>query len=454
METRANYVIVGVFTLIVMLAAFAFVYWTARFGNRSDTVQVTIRIPGSAAGLGRGSAILFNGIRVGEVQNVFLDAEDPTIAIADGAIDVRTPLKVSTRAAIGVQGLTGQSYVEFKGGAADEPNLIGATDGPIEIIADPSSLNDVVDAARVLVNRAGVVLSTFEGTLADIRGPITQTARNAETFSSALAARSGDIDAFLKSAGEISKTLSNVSERLEGTLAKVDNVISAVEPARVKSTLENVDLISRRLAASSEGVEALIASAKLTTDRAAETMLRIDKLVSAAPPEDIKTIISDIKGASGQIAGVMDNASKAAAEISALTTRLSTETTGVGAIIKDTSEMMERLNAASVRVDGVLQKVDALLGSGEASGVISELRLTLSAYKQLAETLNARVPAIASGIERFTGGGLRDIQRAVTGAEDSIQRIERAITDLSANPQRFITGGEGEVRTFDGKQRR
>ena len=454
METRANYVIVGVFTLLALLSAFVFVYWTARYGNRTETFEVTIRIPGSAAGLGRGSAILFNGIRVGEVKAVYLDTNDPTVAIAEGAIETTIPLKASTRATIGVQGLTGQSYIEFKGGAANEPNLFGTSQGPIEIIADPSSLNDVVDAARVLVNRAGVVLSTFEGSLDDIRGPITATAKNAEIFSNALAARSGDIDAFLKSAGEISKTLSSASAKLEGTLAKVDDVISAVDPAKVKSTLANVDVISNRLAVSSQGVEALIASAKLTSDRAAATMLRIDALVASLPPEDIKIIVSDLKNVSGQAAGVMDNASKAAAEISALVTRINTETADVGGIIKDTSEMMTRLNAASVRVDGVLQKVDSLLGSGEANGVIAELKTTLAAYKQLADTLNARVPGIANGIERFTGSGLRDIQRAFSGAQDSIKRIERAITDLSANPQRIITGGDGEVRTFDGKQRR
>ena len=454
METRANYVIVGVFTLVALLAAFVFVFWTARYGNTSETAQVTIRIPGSAAGLGRGSAILFNGIRVGEVQNVFLDPKDPTVAIADGAIDARTPLKLSTRAALGIQGLTGQAYVEFKGGSASEPNLIGATIGPIEIEADPSFLNDVVDAARTLVNRAGVVLATFEGTLADIRGPVTATARNAETFSNALAARSGDIDLFLKSTGDLSKSLSAASDRLQVTLAKVDSVISAVDPAKVKSTLDNVDVISKRLAESSAGVEALVASAKLTSDRAAATMLKIDALVASLPPEDIKTIVSDLKGVSGQAAGVMDNASKAAAEISALMTRINKETEGVGGIVKDTSEMMARLNAASVRVDGVLQKVDALLGSGEANGVVTELKATLAGYRKLADTLNARVPAIANGLERFTGSGLRDIQQAVLGAQNSIQRIERAITDLSANPQRIITGGEGEVRTFDGKKRR
>ncbi len=35
METKANYVLVGVFTLIVSLLAFAFVFWIARFGKHA-----------------------------------------------------------------------------------------------------------------------------------------------------------------------------------------------------------------------------------------------------------------------------------------------------------------------------------------------------------------------------------------------------------------------------------
>ena len=34
METRANYVIVGIFTLVAIVAAFAFVYWAAAIGDR------------------------------------------------------------------------------------------------------------------------------------------------------------------------------------------------------------------------------------------------------------------------------------------------------------------------------------------------------------------------------------------------------------------------------------
>ncbi|RVC66454.1 MCE family protein, partial [Mesorhizobium sp. M2A.F.Ca.ET.046.02.1.1] len=92
METRANYVIVGIFTLGAILAAFAFVYWTAAIGDRGETAMLRVRIPGSASGLSRGSLVLFNGVRVGDVKNVYIDGDDPTVAIADAEIARWTPI--------------------------------------------------------------------------------------------------------------------------------------------------------------------------------------------------------------------------------------------------------------------------------------------------------------------------------------------------------------------------
>ena len=65
METKANYVAVGAFTLLLLLAMFGLVWWTAGGGGASDVATLRIRIPGSASGLGRGSAVLFNGVKVG-----------------------------------------------------------------------------------------------------------------------------------------------------------------------------------------------------------------------------------------------------------------------------------------------------------------------------------------------------------------------------------------------------
>jgi phospholipid/cholesterol/gamma-HCH transport system substrate-binding protein len=454
METRANYVIVGLFTVLSLFAAFFFVYWTARYGDRAETAEVVIRIPGSAAGLGRGSAILFNGIRVGAVTRVFLDAQNPSLAIASGEIDSLTPLKPSTRAALGVQGLTGQAYIELKGGLATEPNLIDTATGPIEINADPSALNDVVDAARTLVNRANGVLTTVEGALEEIRAPLAATMRNAETFSGALASRTGDIDAFLKSAGDLAVTLNATGTRLDATLTQVDGLLASVDPEKIRSTVANVEALSARLAASGDDIEALVRSATEASNRAQAAISRVDALAAAVKPEDVSVIVADIKAASGGADEVVAAARTAATEAAALAKRLSGEADGISEIIRNAGELTARLNAASVRVEGVLEKADALLGGGEAGGAIDELRQTLAAYRRLADTLNARAPEIASGLARFTGSGLRDIQNLVGATQGSIQRIERAISDLSDNPQRIISGGRGEVRTFDGRNRR
>lgn len=68
METKANYVLVGIFTLAVCVAAFVFVYWIARYGDRQEMTTLEIRIAGSVTGLAEGSQVLFNGIKVGTVR--------------------------------------------------------------------------------------------------------------------------------------------------------------------------------------------------------------------------------------------------------------------------------------------------------------------------------------------------------------------------------------------------
>ena len=122
--------------------------------------------------------------------------------------------------------------------------------------------------------------------------------------------------------------------------------------------------------------------------------------------------------------------------------------------IRDAHQLAQRLNAASVRVDGILAKVDNLLGSGEANGVMADARATLKSFKQVADTLNARLGTITDNLARFSGQGLQNIEALVQDSRRSINRIEEAVTDFERNPQRILSGGAGEVRQFDGRTRR
>src|SRR3954464_11068782 len=124
METKANYVLVGIFTPAAIVAAFAFVYWTATVGNRGPAAPLRTLFRGSAAGLERGSQVLFNGVPVGNVERVYINNADPSSAFADTHVDRLTPITKSTKADIGIAGLTGQAKIELKGANPKEPKLL------------------------------------------------------------------------------------------------------------------------------------------------------------------------------------------------------------------------------------------------------------------------------------------------------------------------------------------
>ena len=64
METRANYLVIGVFTLAVIAGVFGFVFWMQAAGG-GERGYYKIAFDGSVAGLRTGGAVMYNGIRVG-----------------------------------------------------------------------------------------------------------------------------------------------------------------------------------------------------------------------------------------------------------------------------------------------------------------------------------------------------------------------------------------------------
>src|SRR6185312_16594666 len=100
METRANYVLIGLFTLAVIAGGFGFVWWFERASDSGSRVSYEIIFDGSVSGLRTGSAVLFNGIRVGDVTSLALDANDPARVIANVGVSAQTPVRQDTIASL------------------------------------------------------------------------------------------------------------------------------------------------------------------------------------------------------------------------------------------------------------------------------------------------------------------------------------------------------------------
>jgi phospholipid/cholesterol/gamma-HCH transport system substrate-binding protein len=77
METRANYALIGLFTLAIIAAAFGFVMWFSGAEKPGGRNTYKIVFTGSVSGLSVGGWVLFNGVRVGEVSKIDLMPQDP-----------------------------------------------------------------------------------------------------------------------------------------------------------------------------------------------------------------------------------------------------------------------------------------------------------------------------------------------------------------------------------------
>jgi phospholipid/cholesterol/gamma-HCH transport system substrate-binding protein len=187
MEVRARYTLMGLFAVGLILAVFGFVYWLDAAGGLSRRSAYLIRFDGPVAGLLRGSAVLFNGVRVGEVTNLTLDPAQPQVVMAAIAIDQEAPVRTDTKVLIDFQGLTGAPVVSLVGGTATEA-LARAGDGSTPLlIAEKNAGQGMTQVARE-------VLRKLDGVIAENAEPLRNTIGSINAFSAALARNSDKVD--------------------------------------------------------------------------------------------------------------------------------------------------------------------------------------------------------------------------------------------------------------------
>ena len=187
METRARYVVIGLFTLGVIAASFLFVYWLHSGGSLRRQAIYLIRFESPVSGLLKGSAVHFNGIRVGEVTSLGLSSEHPKRVTVTVSIDPPTPVRADTRIEIEFQGLTGATVISLKGGSASSPPLRAPSGEPPLLVADEAATQSLTQAAREALRRLDAIL-------ADNAEPLKSTLGNLHTFSAALARNSDKLD--------------------------------------------------------------------------------------------------------------------------------------------------------------------------------------------------------------------------------------------------------------------
>jgi phospholipid/cholesterol/gamma-HCH transport system substrate-binding protein len=182
METRAPFVLIGGFVLAAIAAVFGFVYWLNNTAGLGPRASYHVQFDGSVPGLLVGAAVLFNGIRVGEVTDLGLAADNPRRVNAVISVAQATPVRADTKVGLEFQGLTGVPVIALEGGTM--PANAGAVPA---LIAEQGAGQSMTQAARDALRRVDAVL-------AENSEPLKDTIANLKVFSEGLARNTGKLD--------------------------------------------------------------------------------------------------------------------------------------------------------------------------------------------------------------------------------------------------------------------
>lgn len=216
METRANYALIGLFTLAAIIGAFGFVYWFKTFGQQTERTHYVLHFSGSVSGLLTGANVLFNGIKVGEVSALNYNNENPDQVFAVISVNASAPIKTDTAASLEFGGLTGVASVALLGGGKESPRL--PPNGVLE--AQPSQLQGLMHQAQRLSVKADAVLGDVDKLLHNVNGVVSDTAP--------------DLKATIANLSQITGAL---TDKKDGFVA----ALNAVEPGKVRSIVKNAD---------------------------------------------------------------------------------------------------------------------------------------------------------------------------------------------------------------------
>lgn len=292
MITRAQKVRLGLFLVVSATLLVGTLVILAGLSLAEERDVYTVRYQMSLSGLEPGSSVKYNGVRVGRVDAIHIDRQDPSTVVVDLSLDAGTPIKKDTKAVVNLAGITGLKFIELSGGTADSAFIEPGG----EIPAGASTLDrltvraeDIAERVQTLVEQLNALTSAenrkkVEAVLDHVDGLVISATGTIEENRPAVR----ELSASLKDAGDrvnaAVRTLEIETTAAARALRQVaERVRDEVEPSKIRSIVGNVERVSSQvrvavdkadLPAAGEQVRDLVASALRAMKNIDTTVLR------------------------------------------------------------------------------------------------------------------------------------------------------------------------------------
>lgn len=241
METRAHNVLIGAFVLLFVAAMFMFIVWLAKTRGDGDKAFYDIVFTDSVSGLAVGGDVRFNGIKVGAINRIAIDHENPSRVRVTVEMGDDVPVRQDSTASMQLQGITGVTFVQISGGTQASPRIPPSQDYPYpEIRSRPSQIAELVDQLPKLLERSSQLVErgtsildeenrrNLAAALADLRQITQSMAGRADALAKAideLSSASTGVTELVRRSNRVAEELSATMSVARGTLAGADQLI-------------------------------------------------------------------------------------------------------------------------------------------------------------------------------------------------------------------------------------
>lgn len=279
------------------------VLWLASGGAMQKKYDLYLAVlEESVAGLNISAPVKYNGVNVGKVQNIQLDPTNPQRVLLIFAIERGTPIKVDTVAVLKTQGLTGIAYVELDGGVKNSAPLV-AKDGQ--------------------------------------KYPVIQTKPSLST--------------------RLENILTTVLAKLDATSSNIDSLLSRENQLAFKSTLADIAVVAKTIAARKSEIDAGIVNVARTADNSARATQKLNPIIDKMPPvvdrlnitiTQINKSALAIEKAANEAAIASNSAGKAVESVGANINGYATET------LPEVQRLLTELNELSTSLKHLVEQTE------------------------------------------------------------------------------------------------
>lgn len=222
MERQANYALVGAISLLLLLGAVVFVIWLggSRFDRDHDRYRIIFQ--GPVRGLSVGADVQFNGIKMGQIERIRLDEDNPNRVITDISLQSRTPVRTDSVASTEGQGISGASIVQISAGDPAKPLLREADRSRRPIIrSKPNALSSLIQGGGQMVDSATRALEQVNKLISDENiGNLSASIRDIRRVTGKLA----ENDRMFDQAGSMLAKLDRAADDIQASAASVRQI--------------------------------------------------------------------------------------------------------------------------------------------------------------------------------------------------------------------------------------